>query len=225
MNKSCLIFGASNLSPKEVEGKDVLEVGSLDVNGSLRPIIESWVPRSYTGIDIVSGPGVDIVLDSSDLLERFGNGWFDVVVTTEMLEHARDWQAAISNLKNVVKPGGILLITTRSYPFHYHAWPHDYWRYEKEDMEDIFSDFEILKIQKDWEKPGIFLKLRRPSDFQENELRTYKLYNIVTGTKVPYFVDNLYQCRNFKRMMRKKKWEERGQKAVLFARGLIKKLI
>jgi hypothetical protein len=31
--------------------------------------------------------------------------------------------------------------------------PHDYWRYEIEDMEKIFGDFEITALEKDWEAP------------------------------------------------------------------------
>src|SRR3989338_5187951 len=111
---SCVIFGAKNLTSEEIRGKDILEVGSYDVNGTLRPLIESWQPQSYVGVDIIAGPGVDVVCPAEDIVSHFKDRKFDVVISTEMLEHVRNWQTSISNLKNICKLGGILLLTTRS---------------------------------------------------------------------------------------------------------------
>lgn len=59
---SCLSFGIKNLNKEEIENKRFLEVGSLCVNGSLRPFIENFNPMEYIGIDIEKGSGVDLVL-------------------------------------------------------------------------------------------------------------------------------------------------------------------
>ena len=48
-NMACITFGAKALRPAEIEGKRVLEIGSIDVNGTLRPVIESWARRSTWG--------------------------------------------------------------------------------------------------------------------------------------------------------------------------------
>src|SRR5437867_6006249 len=58
-NAACILFGFRSISASEVAGKRVLEIGSADRNGSLRPIIESYHPREYVGIDVEAGPGVD----------------------------------------------------------------------------------------------------------------------------------------------------------------------
>ena len=100
-NASCIIFGATNLNKEQVEGKSILEVGSYDINGSLRPIIESWAPAEYVGGDIEEGPGVDLVCNVEDIIGRFGKERFDIVISTELLEHVTDWQKVISNIKNV----------------------------------------------------------------------------------------------------------------------------
>ena len=73
-NADCLRFGTKALAREHVAGQAVLEVGALDVNGSLRGFIESMDPASYTGVDISSGPGVDVVCDASRLLEKFNEG-------------------------------------------------------------------------------------------------------------------------------------------------------
>ena len=182
-NISGIIFGTSNLSRQEVEGKRILEVGSLDVNGSLRQFIESLDPQEYLGVDIEKGKGVDEICEVGKLHEKFGKDAFDIVIATELLEHVQNWREGIRNIKAVCKQNGIILITTRSKGFQYHAWPDDYWRYEIEDLEKIFSDCEIIKLKKDPREPGVFIKVRKPLDFQENDLEDIELYNIVTGKK------------------------------------------
>jgi SAM-dependent methyltransferase len=78
--------------------------------------------------------------DAADIDQRFGPDAFDVGISTELLEHAREWQKIIHNFKYVLRPGGVLVVTTRSYGVDFHRQPHDFWRYEKDDFELIFSD-------------------------------------------------------------------------------------
>lgn len=183
-NTNCLTFTLKNLKREEIEGKKVLEVGAYDVNGSAQSVLKSWNPASYVGADIEKGPGVDVVCDAGDLVAKFGKGSFDTVVSNEMLEHVRDWKKVISNIKNVTKPGGIMVLTTRSYGFNYHAFPYDFWRYEVDDMKEIFSDCEILALEDDAQEPGVLIKVRKPEKFIEKDLSKYKLYSIVADKKV-----------------------------------------
>ncbi|MBI4712552.1 MAG: methyltransferase domain-containing protein [Planctomycetes bacterium] len=105
-HRSCLDFVAITLYRKDIEGKKILEVGSLDVNGSVRPYVESFRPQEYIGIDITMGPGVDEICGVDDIIGRYGRERFDVIIATEVLEHVQDWRKAINNLKDVVMPGG-----------------------------------------------------------------------------------------------------------------------
>jgi len=183
-HKSCIIFGAKSFTPDEVKQKDVIEVGSRDVNGSLRSIMSAWGAKRYVGVDIVKGPGVDVVCSAEDIERKFGRESFDVVVSTEMVEHVRNWREAVSSIKHVCKPDGTLLLTTRSIGFGYHGYPFDFWRYETEDMKQIFSDFEILSLEKDSEAPGVFIKARKPKQFLEADLSAYRLYSILLKKRV-----------------------------------------
>ena len=183
-HKSCIIFGARSFTTDEVKGKDVVEVGSRDVNGSLRSIITAWGANRYIGLDILQGPGVDVVCRAEEVTDKLGENSFDIVISTEMLEHIENWREAISNIKRVCKPGGIVLLTTRSQGYGYHGYPYDFWRYGTDDMKEIFADFEILELEEDPEAPGVFVKARKPQRFAETNLSSYALYSILRKKRI-----------------------------------------
>jgi SAM-dependent methyltransferase len=167
------------LTRADVLGRRVLEVGALDVNGSVRGDVVALGPAEYVGIDIRPGPGVDVICDAGDLVARFGENAFDVVISTELLEHAADWRRIVSNIKRVTKPGGLLIVSTRSYGVDFHRRPFDYWRYEKEDFAAIFADVEVEDLQLDPTDPGLLVKARKPLRFVERDLSDMALYSIL----------------------------------------------
>lgn len=150
-------FVREHLSREEVFNKDILEVGAQDVNGSPREVIASLGPRAYYGVDFGPGKGVDLVLDVKHLLTHFGKDRFDVVISTEMLEHAEDWKTAVNQMKAVLRPGGILILTARGPGFPYHGFPHDYWRFTVKDCERIFSDMTSVVVLEDI-SPGVLVR-------------------------------------------------------------------
>lgn len=179
-NVNCFKWIAQNLSFWEVVNKRVLDVGSYDVNGSLRYVFEMLEPDEYVGTDIVEGPGVDVVCPAQELVKQFGQERFDIVVSASMLEHTQDWRTAVSNMKRVCKKGGLIfLIVPSSWRRHEH--PHDYWRFPKSKVEAMFSDCIILNFEED-EPPDypipntlVYLKAWKPSDFVEADLSFLEL--------------------------------------------------
>jgi len=149
------------------------------VNGSVRPVLEALEPGSYLGVDIELGPRVDEVCDVADLAGRYGDDRFDVVVATELVEHVEDWRTAFTNLKRVARPGGLLLVTTRSPGFAVHGYPYDFWRYETADMQTIFADFDLDVVETDPDDPGVFVKARKPPDWTPATLDSLALYSVI----------------------------------------------
>ena len=106
---SVIEFFIEQARPEEFRNKRVLEVGSRYVNGSVRPLIEKFFqPREYVGIDIEPGKFVDVVIPAEKLLDYFEPESFDVVISTEVLEHVKDWRLVISNMKGVLRKGGYI---------------------------------------------------------------------------------------------------------------------
>ena len=87
----------------------VLEIGSYDVNGSIRNLFPS---ENYTGVDLTDGPGVDIVC-SGDKVDLKNNS-VDVVISCEVFEHAEEWNKIFDNMYRMLKPGGLLIMTCAS---------------------------------------------------------------------------------------------------------------
>ena len=173
-------FVQCQLDLEDVCSRSVLEVGSCDPNAAVRSIIMPLRPARYTGADLVPGPGVDVVCSAEGLLDRFAPGSFDLVISTEVLEHVRDWRRMVHNLKTVLREHAMLIVTTRSPGFEFHGFPLDFWRFEPEDISEIFGDLEIETIERDPDDPpGVFFRARRPAGFTERDLDGYSLYSVV----------------------------------------------
>lgn len=167
MHESVMHFGRRHLTAEAVKGQRVIELGSLDVNGSLRCVVEPLGPSSYLGVDQVDGPGVDRVADIADVTGRAG-----VVLCTEVLEHAEGWRAVAMKSMTLAAPGGLLLITTRSPGFPYHAYPGDHWRFTVGDFGAIFAGLEAVEVVEDPQvgHPGVLACYRRPKGFKPADL-------------------------------------------------------
>lgn len=113
--------------PSHFKKANVVDVGSYDINGSNRELF-GWFnrPNMYIGIDIVDGKNVNIVGRAHEVLpdlqpflqqsfrQKKGNKLYwpiDIVISTEMLEHDEYWRWSLVAMYDVLRPGGLLLIT------------------------------------------------------------------------------------------------------------------
>jgi SAM-dependent methyltransferase len=83
----------------------VVEVGGRVVVGTIRDLVHC---QSYTSLDLLPGPGVDVVADCRD--------WqppepVDLVLVAEVLEHARDPAGILTACVRYLRPGGRLVVT------------------------------------------------------------------------------------------------------------------
>jgi len=119
----------------------VADVGSYDVNGTFKPLLEQW---DYTGLDIEDGPNVDVVIEPY----YFGEEQYDVVVSGNCMEHVEDLVQWADAIKDIVKPNGLLCITT-PFKINEHRHPVDCWRVMPDGMRFLFRDMEIIECGKE----------------------------------------------------------------------------
>lgn len=142
--------------PKFFKKVNVIDVGSLDINGHNRYLFSR---SHYTGIDIVEGKNVDHVGKAKDLLPGMNEP--DIIVSTEMLEHDRTWRESLLVMYNRLKQGGLLLITcagdgrAEHGTTEFHAWTspgtNDYYKNISNEMfgsvlkPDMFKEYYLVQ--------------------------------------------------------------------------------
>lgn len=99
------VVRVKNIHPQYFENKNVLEVGSQDINGSVR---KHFTDCDYLGIDLGEAEGVDLV---ASIIGFSRENEYDVVVSSEMLEHCEQWEEALSQMYKNTKPGGMFILT------------------------------------------------------------------------------------------------------------------
>ncbi|HEY8118930.1 MAG TPA: methyltransferase domain-containing protein [Methylophilaceae bacterium] len=106
-------------------GKKVVEIGSQDVNGSIRQVCPKDV--DYIGLDFVEGKGVDIVLTDPYQLPLSENS-VDYVVSSSVFEHSEMFWVLFIEILRVLKPDGLFYLNAPSNGM-FHRYPVDCWRF------------------------------------------------------------------------------------------------
>jgi len=126
MHKSAYEIGEKFLNRYWAGGMEsILEVGSLDVNGTLKdfqPPNSEWV-----GIDLVPGKGVDVVVEKSENFP-FSDKTFDLVVATSIFEHDPMFWVTFNEMLRVTKDSGFIFLSAPSNGM-VHRYPLDVYRF------------------------------------------------------------------------------------------------
>lgn len=81
----------------------------------------------YVGADFAGNPDASLRLNADGTVPAEDRS-FDVVVSTQVLEHVAEPRLYLSECFRVLRPGGQLLLSTHGV-FVYHPDPGDYWRW------------------------------------------------------------------------------------------------
>lgn len=108
----------------DIENKTVLDIGSCDVNGTLKPIFLQ--AKQYIGLDQCDGENVDIVSSSHKI--PLEDNSIDIIVSSSCFEHDPMFWITFNEMLRLAKPGGFIYINAPSNG-PYHAHPVDNWRF------------------------------------------------------------------------------------------------
>lgn len=103
----------------------VVEIGSQDVNGSLRSVCPASF--EYIGADFESAKGVDVVLDDPYCLP-FEDQSCDVVLSSSCFEHSEMFWLLYLEILRILKPTGLFYLNAPS-AGSFHRYPVDCWRF------------------------------------------------------------------------------------------------
>jgi SAM-dependent methyltransferase len=130
-----------------------LEAGTgyrvLDVGCGPKPYYPFFAERAseYVGVDVDAHEAAALVGRVESL--PVGDGEFDVVLCTQVLEHCDDPVQAVRELRRVTAPGGRVLASTHGVQW-YHPSPVDYWRWTHEGLGRLFSthaEWDSLEVE------------------------------------------------------------------------------
>jgi len=96
--------------PDYFQAKKVLEIGSLNINGSVRIFFEN---SDYTGIDVADGLDVDIVSNGEDFSDKANS--YDVIVSCECMEHNPMYEKTWLNMIRLLKTDGLMIMTCATF--------------------------------------------------------------------------------------------------------------
>ncbi len=100
---------ASSHATRSWKGLAVLEIGSHNVNGSIRPF---FAGSGYVGVDLSEGKDVDVVASGHEV--AFPDGSFDLAICCECFEHNPQWVRTFANMHRMTKAGGLVVVTCAS---------------------------------------------------------------------------------------------------------------
>lgn len=88
---------------------NILEVGSQDINGSIRDYFPANETKTWIGLDLGKGKGVDFTIPGE--LVQLPNGWADIAFSTECFEHAENWTSILTNIIRICRHEGLVILT------------------------------------------------------------------------------------------------------------------
>ncbi len=147
------------LATQYAQDKVILDIGCGAGYGSYK-LIRAGAKKVY-GVDIIANSieycqthhfNPRLFFKQGDITHLdFDDNSFDQICAFEVIEHIKNYEKAVSELLRVLKPGGLLIISTPNkaiyspdtkkpfHPFHYHEW-------FLNDFKKILIGFKIQKI-------------------------------------------------------------------------------
>ena len=149
MHQSSLRHVQDLLSRYAIDAGTVVDIGSLNVNGTCRHLFPAW---RYIGVDMEPGPSVDIVVHKPyryPIPRRSA----DLVISGQSFEHMEFFWLAWLEMCRIVRPGGLIFLLAPSRGPE-HRYPVDCWRFYPDGFRALakWAGVCLLEVSTDWEE-------------------------------------------------------------------------
>lgn len=102
--------GVKQQFPDYFKETSVIEIGSLNINGTVRVLFENT--KQYLGLDLGEGDGVDLICKGEEYDGPSES--FDVAISAECFEHNPQWVETFENMYRLTRKGGLVTFTCAS---------------------------------------------------------------------------------------------------------------
>lgn len=145
-----LAFRNKYLQAKKNKALLILDLGSLDVNGTYREYFDI-PPWRYRGIDTAVGKNVDIVLRNPYHWREIKSNSVDVLISGQAFEHIAFFWISMLEIARVLKPGGLCCIIAPSAGVE-HRYPVDCWRFYPDGFAALalFARLDVVHVSTQW---------------------------------------------------------------------------
>lgn len=159
------VVKAADLTGIKQHPLKAVEFGACDVNGNAREIFPN---ARWVGVDRRKGPNVNVVVNAEHWV---GPPAYDLVLTTEMLEHAPNPRAVLESAWNCLRPGGLLIATMAAPERRPHSNDGDnnhipdgehYEGISEEAIRSMLLLWEIIEVVHDPAAGDLYVTARRP---------------------------------------------------------------
>lgn len=142
IRKSVADFMAHAAKNYAVEGARLLDIAPQNHAGA-RAAFPAFV--LIETLDIDPNSGCDYIADITRTNSEVESERFDFVVCTEVLEHTLNPFGAMAEIYRLLRPGGLLFLTT-PFNFRIHGPLPDCWRFTEHGLRELMRDFEIVEL-------------------------------------------------------------------------------
>jgi SAM-dependent methyltransferase len=199
MHDTSMNYGAAffNTYLKNTKDLTIVDVGSQDVNGSLRSVAPP--NNKYIGVDFVEAKGVDVVITDPYSLP-FEDESVDAVVSSSCFEHSEFFWLLFNETLRILKPNGLLYINAPSNGM-FHRHPVDCWRFYPDSGVALQNwgkrsgyNCALLESFVGMRKNGIWNDF--VAVFVKDEFYSGKHISRIQNTSMPFMNGRLYNSEN-----------------------------
>lgn len=124
-----------------------LSDNTSDIHGHLLEIGDNYYTRKFGGkrviksdvLHVTDGNPIATIIADLSKADNIPSNTFDCIICTQTLQFIFDYQAALRHLYRILKPGGVILLTTHGTGKIDRCWD-EYWRFTAKSTQRIFQD-------------------------------------------------------------------------------------